>query len=61
MVRALDQYKLFYNDKTYFVDHTLSQIRNIDNPHDYITFPSPEDMINVLISCTRDGVGEVVA
>jgi len=26
------------NDKHYFVDRRLNQLRNVNNPHDYINF-----------------------
>ncbi len=60
MVRQLEQFKLFYNNKTYFVDTTLNQIRNVDNPHDYVNFPSGIELINALITCVNQHEGTYV-
>jgi len=29
---------ILYNGKKYFVDHRLREMRNINNPHDYINY-----------------------
>lgn len=58
MARALNQFKLFCTDQIYFVDSTLGQLRNVNNPHDLVLFPSTIDLILWLTTTVRCNAGE---
>lgn len=58
MARALNQFKLFCNNQVYFVDSTLGQLRNINNPHDSVLFPSTVELIIWLTVSIRQRTGE---
>lgn len=44
MVKQLPIVKNIETGKEYYVDWRLRQLRNVDNPHDFINFKNDDDM-----------------
>ena len=60
MVRMLARFKTYANDKTYFIDMVLSQLRATDNPHDMIQYEDPITLVMELREWENTGVGEYI-
>lgn len=48
MAQELPKIEVIRTGKQYYLDWRLTQIRNVDNPHDYESFNSEWDMTDVL-------------